>query len=49
MITKTIHNNKLFVWWNGRLIYKRYLSLGYGLVIDEWFPAWNPRHAPRDR
>lgn len=34
MITKEVKDKQLFVYYNGRLIYKRWLNLGYGIVFD---------------
>lgn len=36
MIWKKIVGDELYVFFNGQLIYKRWLSLGYGRVMDNW-------------
>lgn len=37
MITKEVINNELYVYYNGILIYKRWIKLGYGYVFDPIF------------
>ena len=41
MIHKEVHDNQLLVFWNGVLIYKRWLWRGYGVILDKWMP-WLP-------
>ena len=36
MITREIIDNQLFVYHNGRLIYKRWLRWAFGVVFDAW-------------
>ena len=34
MIYKEIKGNELYVWMNGKLLYKRWIKLGYGRVFS---------------
>lgn len=38
MITKEIIDNQLFVYYNGQLIYKRWLKTGESIVIEKHGP-----------
>lgn len=38
MITKKIVDNQLFVFYNGSLIYKKWLKLGYSAVFEKHGP-----------
>jgi len=40
MMWKTLHGNELFVWWNGELIFKRWLTQGYSMVFDKYGPPF---------
>jgi len=35
MITKEIINNQLFVYYNGQLIYKKWLLTGQSIVVEK--------------
>lgn len=37
MIIKQIIDNQLYVWMNGKLLYKRWLNYGYGMVFCNIF------------
>jgi len=42
MITKEIVDNQLFVWYNGSLIYKKWLLTGVSVVFERiGYPTWN--------
>lgn len=42
MIWKEIRGHQLFVWWNGELIYKRWLETRASVIYDLYGPAiWN--------
>jgi hypothetical protein len=42
MITKLISNNQLFVYHNGKLIYKRWLKTGISAVFQKYGQVeWN--------
>lgn len=42
MITKEIVDNQLFVWYNGSLIYKKWLLTGVSIVFEHiGCPTWN--------
>lgn len=43
MITKEIHGDELYVFYNGRLIYKKWLRTGRSLVFDALGPSWSPK------
>ncbi|ANE51300.1 hypothetical protein SY85_13045 [Flavisolibacter tropicus] len=34
MITKVVKDNELYVYYNGKILYKRWLKEGYGKVMD---------------
>lgn len=40
MIWKEIHGDELYVYFNGEVIYKRWISRGYGVVIDSYRRTW---------
>ena len=47
MITKEIKDNQLFVFHNGKLIYKKWLNTGNSIVVEEYgIPTWK---AQRDQ
>lgn len=43
MFTKIVHDNQLFVYFNGKLIYKRWLKTGQSLVFEEHGQPWSPK------
>jgi hypothetical protein len=43
MITKKILERQLFVYYNGRLIYKRWFDSGYGMIFDLYGLPWTAR------
>lgn len=41
MITKEIKDNQLFVYYNGMLIYKKWLNTGNSVVFEKYgHPTW---------
>ena len=41
MITKEIKDNQLFVYQNGKLIYKKWLSNGNSVIFEKYgSPTW---------
>lgn len=43
MIYKEKIGNELYVWMNGKLLYKRWLSEGYGIIFDSFGAPWRPK------
>ena len=42
MITKKIIDNQLFVYYNGQLIYKKWLNTGQSIVVEKYGqPTWS--------
>ena len=42
MFTKEIINNQLFVYYNGQLIYKKWLLTGHSIVVEKYGPpTWS--------
>lgn len=46
MFHKEMRDNELYVYWNGKLIYKRWLNEGYGRVFDKF---WSFLPSTRDK
>lgn len=40
MIHKEVIGNELYVWMNGKLLYKRWFKLGYGKVFCHVWGGW---------
>ncbi len=47
MITKEVCDDQLFVFFNGSLIYKKWLKTGQSLVFDPWGAPWSPKGGSR--
>ena len=43
MIWKEIHGHELYVFWNGILIYKKWLDTGASLVFNQYGPPTSNR------
>lgn len=41
-IWKKIVGNELYVYWNGSLIYKKWLNTGHSLIFDAYGSPWCP-------
>ena len=46
--TKQISNGQLYVWHNGRLVYKRWLDRGYGVVFDPYGPPFSCKESDHE-
>lgn len=42
-MTKQIIGDELYVYWHGKLIYKRWLSQRRGVIIDSYGLPWQPQ------
>lgn len=47
MITKQVVGKELYVFFNGKLIYKRWIDKGYGMIFEASGGNWIP--SERDR
>lgn len=48
MIHKEKRGNELYVYWRGKLIYKRWLNKGYGRVFDA-FRSFVPSNRDKEQ
>lgn len=50
MIYKEIIGKELYVWMNGKLLYKRWLDEGYGIIFDDiWKWTWRPKDRDKQK
>lgn len=49
MIHTVRHADELYVYYNGELIYKRWVGAGYGIVFEKSGPPWKPSERDASR
>ena len=50
MITKEVVDNQLLVYYNGQLIYKKWLATGQSIVLEQTgMPTWSHERDNNDR